>query len=57
MLLFLLPPIVQALIGVVLLVVGIAVAHSVIVAGIGVLGVAVGGVRYVRSRRANGLQR
>lgn len=57
MLLFLLPPIVQALIGVVILVVGIAVAHSVIIAGIGVLGVAVGGVRYVRSRRANGLQR
>ena len=57
MLLFFLPPIVQAAIGVVILVVGIAVAHSVVIAGIGVLGVAVGGVRYVRSRRANGLRR
>ena len=57
MLLFFLPPVVQALIGIVILVLGLALAHSVIIAGIGVLGVAVGGVRYVRSRRANGLQR
>ena len=57
MVLFFLPPVVQALIGIVILVLGLALAHSVIIAGIGVLGVAFGGVRYVRSRRANGLQR
>jgi hypothetical protein len=57
MLLFFLPPVVQAAIGVVILVVGLALAHSVIIAGIGVGGVAVGGVRYVRSRRPNGFQR
>jgi uncharacterized membrane protein (Fun14 family) len=57
MLLFLLPPVVQVLIGVVILVIGIALLHSTILAGVGVLGVAVGGVRYVRSRRANGTPR
>jgi hypothetical protein len=48
---------VQVLIGVVTLVIGLALVHSVITAGIGVVGVAVGGVRYVRSRRPNGLPR
>lgn len=57
MLLFFLPPVVQVAIGVVTLVIAIALLHSVIIAGIGVVGVAVGGVRYVRSRRPNGLQR
>jgi hypothetical protein len=57
MLLFLLPAVVQVLIGVVILVVGLALVHSTILAGIGVVGVAVGGVRYVRSRRPNGLPR
>jgi hypothetical protein len=57
MFLFFLPPIVQVLISVVILVVGLALVHSTIIAVIGVLGVAVGGVRYVRSRRPNGFQR
>jgi hypothetical protein len=56
MLLFFLPPIVQALIGVAMLVAGVAL-QSVIIAGIGVLGLAVGGARYVRSRRRSGFQR
>jgi hypothetical protein len=57
MLLFFLPPVVQVAIGVVILIVGLALVHSTIIVGVGVLGVAVGGVRYVRSRRANGIQR
>ena len=57
MLLFFLPPVIQAAIGVVTLVIGLALLHSVIIAGIGVIGVAVGGARYVRSRRPNGIQR
>ena len=57
MLLFFLPPVIQAAIGVVILVIGLVLLHSVIIIVAGVLGVAVGGVRYVRSRRANGLQR
>jgi hypothetical protein len=57
MLLFFLPPIVQIAIGVIGIVIGLALLHSVIFAGIGVLGVAVGGARYVRSRRSNGFQR
>ena len=57
MVLFFLPPVVQAIIGVVILIVGVALLHSVILAGTGVLGVAVGGARFVRSRRANGFQR
>ena len=42
MLLFFLPPVVQVLIGVVIIVVGLAVLHSYIIAGIGLVGVAVG---------------
>jgi hypothetical protein len=56
MLLFFLPPVVQVAVGVVVLVVGVALLHSVLIAAFGVLGVAVGGVRYVRSRQASGLQ-
>jgi hypothetical protein len=57
MLLFFLPPVVQVAIGVVIAVIGLVLLHSVIIVVAGVLGVAVGGVRYVRSRQANGLQR
>jgi uncharacterized membrane protein len=57
MFLFLLPPVVQALIGVVILVVGLAVFHSAILAGVGVLGLTVGAVRWVRKQRGNGLAR
>jgi hypothetical protein len=55
MLLFL-PPIVQVLIGVAVLVIGLAL-HMYIVAGVGIVGLAVGATRYVRSRRPNGLGR
>jgi hypothetical protein len=57
MLLFFLPPVVQIAIGVVGLVVGAALLHSVLIAGIGAVGIGVGAVRYVRSRRPNGLPR
>jgi len=57
MLLFFLPPVVQVAIGVVIAVIGLVLLHSVIIIVAGVLGVAVGGVRYVRSRQANGPQR
>jgi hypothetical protein len=57
MLMFFLPPVVQVLIGVVVLVVGLAVFHSAIVAGVGVLGLAVGAVRWARKQRGNGLPR
>jgi len=56
MLLFLLPPIVQVLIGVAGLVIGLAVGMP-IIAGVGVVGIAVGTTRYVRSRRPNGFGR
>ena len=56
MLLFFLPPVVQVLIGVVALVIGMALLHSVILAVIGALGIAVGATRYVRSRRPNGFR-
>ena len=57
MLLFFLPPVIQAAIGVVILLIGLVLLHSVIIIVAGVLGVAVGGVRYVRSRQANVPQR
>jgi len=57
MLLFFLPPVIQAAIGVVILVIGLVLLHSVIIIVAGVLGVAVGGVRYVRFRQADGPQR
>jgi hypothetical protein len=56
MLLFFLPAIVQVAIGVVVLVIGLAL-HYYIIAGIGIVGIAVGATRYVRSRRPNGLPR
>jgi len=56
MLLFL-PPVVQAVLGVVILVIGVVVLHSVIIAALGVLGLAVGGYRWTRSRRKDGYQR
>ena len=57
MILFFLPPIVQAVVGVAVLVVGLALMHSVIVAVAGALGVTIAGARYLRSRRPNGFQR
>ena len=57
MFLFFLPPVVQAAIGVVIVVVGLALMHSYIVAGAGAVGIAVGTARYLRSRRSNGFQR
>ncbi|HTX26695.1 MAG TPA: hypothetical protein VME19_06725 [Streptosporangiaceae bacterium] len=57
MLMFFLPPVVQAVIGVVLLVVGVAVFHSVIIAAVGGVGLAVGAVRWARKQRGNGLAR
>ena len=56
MLLFFLPPAVQVAVGLVVLVVGLAL-HYFIIAGIGLVGIAVGATRYARSRRANGLPR
>jgi hypothetical protein len=55
--LFFFPAKVQVVVGIVLLVVGIAVLHSFITAGLGVLGLAFGTARYVRSRRSNAFQR
>ena len=52
--LFFFPAKIQVAVGVVLLVAGLAVLHSLIIAGVGVLGVAFGAVRVVRSRRPNG---
>jgi uncharacterized membrane protein (Fun14 family) len=54
---FFFPAKVQIVAGVVLLVVGLAVLHSFILAGVGVLGVAFGATRYLRSGRLNGFQR
>jgi hypothetical protein len=57
MILFFLPPVVQAVVGVAALVVGLALMHSVVVAVAGALGVTIAGARYLRSRRPNGFQR
>jgi hypothetical protein len=54
--LFFFPAKVQLVAGIVLLVVGIAVLHSFITAGLGVLGLAFGTARIVRSRRPRGVQ-
>jgi hypothetical protein len=51
------PAKIQAVVGVVLIVAGLTVLHSFILAGAGVLGVAFGAARYLRSRRPNGSQR
>jgi uncharacterized membrane protein (Fun14 family) len=53
MLLFV-PPLVQVAIGVILLVAGLAVLHLYVVAGVGIVSIAIGATRYVRSRRGNG---
>jgi hypothetical protein len=55
--LFFFPAKVQIIAGIVLLVVGLVVLHSFITAGLGVVGVAFGATRYVRSRQAGGLPR
>jgi hypothetical protein len=55
--LFFFPAKIQVVAGVVLIVAGLTVLHSFILAGLGLAGVAFGSARYVRSRRANGLQR
>jgi hypothetical protein len=55
--LFFFPAKIQAVAGVVFIVVGLTVLHSFILAGVGVLGVAFGASRYLRSRRSNAFQR
>ena len=55
MFLFFLPPVVQAVIGVVLIAVGLAL-HLYILAPIGAVGLVIAGARWARSRR-NGFQR
>jgi hypothetical protein len=52
-----LPPVVAVILGVIVLVVGLAVVHSTVLIAFGVIGVAVGAVRYVRRRSGNGIQR
>jgi membrane protein implicated in regulation of membrane protease activity len=52
-----LPPVVAVIIGVVVLAVGLAVVHSTVLVAVGILAVAIGGVRYVRRRSGNGVQR
>jgi hypothetical protein len=54
---FFLPPVVQVIIGVVILVIGLALVHSTVLVAIGILGVAVGSVRYVRRQGGNGVRR
>jgi hypothetical protein len=56
MFLFLLPPVVQAVIGVAVIAVGLAL-HSYIIAGVGVAGLVVGGARWATRSRRNGSQR
>jgi hypothetical protein len=56
MLLFFLPPVVQVAIGIVVVVIGVAL-HMVIITGIGVVGLAIGATRFVRSRRSKALPR
>lgn len=55
--LFFFPAKVQLVVGVVLIVVGLAVVHSFVMAGIGVLGVAFSASRLFRTRRPGGIQR
>jgi hypothetical protein len=57
MLMFFLPPVVQVIIGVVILVAGLAVFHSVVIAAVGGVGLAVGAVRWARKQRGNALPR
>jgi uncharacterized membrane protein (Fun14 family) len=55
--LFFFPPKIQAVVGVVMIVVGLTVLHSFVLAGLGVVAIGFGATRYVRSRRPNGFQR
>lgn len=55
--LFFFPAKIQAVVGVVMIVAGLTVVHSFIMVGLGVVGIAFGAARYVRSRRPNGFQR
>lgn len=54
---FFLPPVVQVVIGVVVLVAGLAVFHSVVIAAVGGVGLAFGAVRWARKQRGNALPR
>jgi hypothetical protein len=54
---FFLPPVVAIVIGVVLVAVDLALLHSTLLAGLAILLVVVGGVRYMRGRSGNGAQR
>jgi hypothetical protein len=51
------PPVIAIIIGVIVLVVGLAVVHSTVLVAMGVLGLAVGGVRYLRRQRGHGIGR
>jgi hypothetical protein len=53
---FFFPAKIQVAVGIVLIVAGLAVLHSFVLAGIGALGVALGATRYVRSRHTGGIQ-
>lgn len=55
--LFFFPAKIQVVVGIILIVAGLTVLHNFIAAGFGVLGVAFGTARYLRSRRPNGMQR
>lgn len=52
-----LPPVVAVIIGVIVLVVGLAVVHSTVLVAIGVLSLAIGGIRYIRRQRGNDIGR
>lgn len=52
-----LPPVVAVIIGVIVLVVGLVAVHSTVLVAVGVLSLAVGGVRYLRRQRGNGTGR
>ncbi len=54
--LFFFPAKIQAVVGVVMIVAGLTVLHSFILAGLGVVAIAFGATRSVRSRRPNGSQ-
>jgi len=53
---FFFPPVIAVIIGVVVLVVGLALVHSSVLICIGILAVAVGAVRYMRGRSGNGVK-
>jgi hypothetical protein len=53
---FFFPPVIAVIIGIVVLVVGLALVHSSILIWVGILAVAVGAVRYMRGRSGNGVK-